>query len=369
MPSKTDRVAHDTTTVTLFFGGTSVAGLSLAIAYTLSLSPAHVASQALWAVGLWVAGLWVGFLFGIPRVLQDPGTSQPQVTAGTAGGAAAQTPMPPRGVLYGQRVNTNLEEISDWLTKIIIGVGLVELKQLPGKIGELGRVVVRGLPQDQSGFGIAVVLFFCVVGFLFGYLLTRLYVQAALARAESGLASELADLALKADKTEAAVQVLQAGQDPEASSPVAKDVVEGDPQKGLADLVGEYKRADNVANKPERTAVRNELAARMGVLVVSRQIPRPWLAQQPDEVYGLALAMASVALPEKDDASHLLSMAVRITRLHIRYKVALALSSLHDKGMLRDREKEALGVLTQFESSADEQLIRRLESVRRQIAG
>jgi hypothetical protein len=369
MPSKPDRVAHDTTTVTLFFGGMSGVGLSLAVVYTLSLSPAHVASLALWAIGLWVAGLGIGFLFGIPRVLQDPAATPPPLTAGTVGGAAAQAPTPPRGVLYGQRVNTNLEEISDWLTKIIIGVGLVELKQLPGKIGELGRVVVRGLPADQSAFGIAVVLFFCVIGFLFGYLLTRLYVQAALARAESGLASELADLALKADKTEAAVQVLQAGQGPEASPPGAKGLVEGDAHKALAALVDEYKRADNIANKPERTAVRNELAARMGALVVSQKTPRQWLAQQPDEVYGLALAMASVGLPENDDAELLLGMAARIARLHIRYKVVLALSSLHDKGMLRDREKAALDVLTQFESKADEPLMRRLESVRRQITG
>src|SRR5215207_3296326 len=51
-------------------------------------------------------GALVGFLFGIPRRFQREGSDP---------------------ALGGLVVNTNLEQISDWLTKIIVGVGLVEI--------------------------------------------------------------------------------------------------------------------------------------------------------------------------------------------------------------------------------------------------
>src|SRR5689334_2047890 len=60
-------------------------------------------------------GVLLGFLFGIPKTLRrnpDP----------TAGGPLAEGDYQP---------NTNLEEISDWLTKLIVGIGLVELRRIP----------------------------------------------------------------------------------------------------------------------------------------------------------------------------------------------------------------------------------------------
>src|SRR6266508_6277591 len=68
-----------------------------------------LAVAALVAGGAFVAGGLLGFLFGIPRSLAGP--------EGSVDGAAA-------GGAY--RPNTNLEQISDWLTKILVGVGLVQ---------------------------------------------------------------------------------------------------------------------------------------------------------------------------------------------------------------------------------------------------
>lgn len=79
------------------------------------------------AIGLLIAGaslaagLLIGFLFGIPRTLQKE--SQPSDAVKAEG---------PETGTYG--VNTNLEQISDWLTKIIVGVGLVQLTVIPGKL-------------------------------------------------------------------------------------------------------------------------------------------------------------------------------------------------------------------------------------------
>lgn len=120
-------------------------------------------------------GFFVGFLFGIPRVLQG---------ADSAGDADKSK----RG--YEQRVNTNLEQISDWLTKIIVGVGLVELKDAPQFIWH----IASRMSQSFSKTGLSnpsatpvicsAVLFFSVLGIVFGYLITRLYFASAFHQAD-----------------------------------------------------------------------------------------------------------------------------------------------------------------------------------------
>ena len=72
---------------------------------------------------------------------------------------------------------------------------------------------------------------------------------------------------------------------------------------------------------------------------------------------------------EPDDASNLLGMASRVKRLHVRYKIALAIARLHERGRLANREPEALNMLARFEVGADESLARRLAMVRQQIGG
>ncbi|MEA2883956.1 MAG: hypothetical protein QOH32_3212 [Bradyrhizobium sp.] len=76
-------------------------------------------------------GCFLGFLFGIPKSLQRGAAApqpQQQPTSGnaaaedTSGNNAARTSGPAFGT------NTSLEEISDWLTKIIIGLGLVQFQ-------------------------------------------------------------------------------------------------------------------------------------------------------------------------------------------------------------------------------------------------
>ncbi len=99
-----------------------------------------------------LAGGIVGFLFGIPRTIQ---------------GTAA----PAEGTQY-QRY-TNLEQVSDWLTKIIVGVGLVQLgRALPGlaRLGTNLRAPLGGL-ASSSAFGLGLILSYLALGFLFLYLL------------------------------------------------------------------------------------------------------------------------------------------------------------------------------------------------------
>jgi hypothetical protein len=134
--------------------------------------PAHWARAFLWAAACLSVGFFAGFLFGIPKVLQGERTNPTPATK------------PPTG--YRQRVNTNLEEISDWLTKIIVGLGLYELKKVPSWLDRLAAVFAASVdhkPEERGVLGGAVVFFF-VSGFLLGYLVTRLYLQGALGRAD-----------------------------------------------------------------------------------------------------------------------------------------------------------------------------------------
>ena len=79
-----------------------------------------LAVAVLVAGGALVAGGPLGFLFGIPRAL----------TRSEGAGDTGDTSR-------GYSPNTNLEDISDWLTKILVGVGLVQFTTLAGRVGEL----------------------------------------------------------------------------------------------------------------------------------------------------------------------------------------------------------------------------------------
>jgi hypothetical protein len=126
------------------------------------------AVAVLLAGGATVAGGLLGFLFGIPRAL-----------AGPEQGDDADTR---RGYLP----NTNLEQISDWLTKILVGVGLVQFTTLARHIGDLIDFLGPSLGGEPRGraFAGATVAVFSISGFLAFYLVTRLYLGRAFAQAD-----------------------------------------------------------------------------------------------------------------------------------------------------------------------------------------
>jgi hypothetical protein len=84
------------------------------------------------ALACFSIGALLGFLFGIPRVLQkssQPDPGQPRPEQGNN--------LQPRAS-YQLLVNTNLDDVSDWLTKIVVGVSFVELRKIPGPVAASG---------------------------------------------------------------------------------------------------------------------------------------------------------------------------------------------------------------------------------------
>jgi hypothetical protein len=321
--------------------------------------------QILWAVAIWSAGTGLGFLFAIPRVLQ-----------GRPPAAAATAAAPPSSILYEQRVNTNLEEISDWLTKIIIGMTLVQLNQIPSLLTRLSTQVVKDLPPPTTtnaeashlGYGIALIVSFFVLGFLFGYLVTRLYLQGALARAERGLSEEgWLELERRAVTAETSAELL--GGVTSMPAATADDVSEpsAETHDTLRRLSNEY-RSINIPDRELRTRAKNRLASALFQAVLSNGVSRDWLADQDDEALILALASTVHALPDSDDADRLLKAAPKATRKHVRYRIASAFGRLIDRELVTaDARPRVRAALEGFLPDADPALADLVRAVLNQL--
>lgn len=150
------------------------------------LSPSKTFVAILWALGCTAVGHLIGFIFGIPRIVIDP---SPKPTSGST--TKAEPSVGPREIKSPYQVNTNLQDISDWLTKIIVGLGLVELRQVDDHMLRAATFVGQSLgSQEAPGVAGAIIVYFSTLGFLGGYLTTRLFLSAAFARADRAMTTE-----------------------------------------------------------------------------------------------------------------------------------------------------------------------------------
>jgi hypothetical protein len=140
-----------------------------------SLSIFAVYTMVAWAAGS--VGFISGFLFALPR-------SMPELTAPAGDGQyeGSKVTKSARQVRHAQkfRPNNNLEQISDWLTKLLIGAGLVQLgavgRGLNGIVGFISTASV-GHANDHPAASArvvagAVIIVYGVLGFLAGYIST-----------------------------------------------------------------------------------------------------------------------------------------------------------------------------------------------------
>lgn len=168
-------------------------GIVLSAALAVSGYLTGAVSGAVFACLL--SGATLGFLFGIPRSLAVPaGNGQ---AAAPAGGGFAH--------------NTNLEQISDWLTKIVVGIGLVEAQSIAAHFQALSlRVAIHwGLGADgapSAGFVLLASLLFGFVGF---YIWTRTKFVYYLEYNETAVAAERRERELAERRATVAEEVAQ----------------------------------------------------------------------------------------------------------------------------------------------------------------
>jgi hypothetical protein len=135
-------------------------------------------TELLVAAGAIAVGALVGFLFGMPRA---PNASADDDSSGSDG-----------PVRY--RPSNNLEQVSDWLTKLLIGVGLVEVKQLGSVLNRIGVAVDLSLSGSVAGINVitqVVIVIFVLLGFVCSFLWTRIYYARLQTLADSDILNSL----------------------------------------------------------------------------------------------------------------------------------------------------------------------------------
>jgi hypothetical protein len=179
-----------------------------------------------------VGGL-VGFLFSLPRVLsgdpslvdskgdgedKDPGTPASSLEARSR----------KRARLLGS--NTNLERISEWLTTMLVGVGLTQVPSLFSYAATFSNFVrvnaavfagSNGAPASAGVLPLVAPLLLAIgviSGFLFFYLYTRLALSPLFLKVEDILAREIEEEAVEAQAVEgfraAAAELADTWEDP-----------------------------------------------------------------------------------------------------------------------------------------------------------
>jgi hypothetical protein len=128
-------------------------------------------------------GALLGFLFGIPRTLQQnlPPLAPEEPSSEMAGEGKVT-----RRQRIEYRGNTSLEQISDWLTKILVGLSLTQWPEIRAAFQNMVSYVALGFGDGPSRevFVGGTILLGSICGFFAGYLLTRLFLPLALTKSD-----------------------------------------------------------------------------------------------------------------------------------------------------------------------------------------
>lgn len=219
------------------------------VIYALPSSSKVLATGLLTATASFAVGAFLGFLFGIPRSVGTQATETKAAVAKTgdktAGSVATVQQFAP---------NTNLEQISDWLTKILVGVGLVQVHQIGSAIDDLASGLTPGLGATTNAVAVALMVSFSITGFVSAYLFTRLRLQSAfeLATAIKQAVKE------RADTETSAIAVVQKQLDPGGGEPPTLQELAGSLRaatpgiRAQAFFLAREQRRENWHNNAER---------------------------------------------------------------------------------------------------------------------
>lgn len=166
----------------LFLGMVGVAAGGFALLFMLfsQLSGwfAAIGIGGLVAIAGAASGGLLGFIFSVPRILTKDVTKDVSAEQGAIGSSSEKSAR-----LLGS--NTNLERISEWLTTMLVGVGLSQIGSVGTKIklfsdflATNGKVFDKGTSAGALPVaGPFLLVFGLVGGFVFFYIYTRIYLS------------------------------------------------------------------------------------------------------------------------------------------------------------------------------------------------
>jgi hypothetical protein len=134
----------------------------------------------LWSLAYLVIGALFGFIFSVPKLISDTKVSTVD-TSNLTGDTLEKANV--AALKSKVQENTNLTQISDWLTKVIIGATLVQIKEVPKFILKVATVMGKGVliagtaaanGSQATVACAAIILFFSTWGFICGYLVMKL---------------------------------------------------------------------------------------------------------------------------------------------------------------------------------------------------
>jgi hypothetical protein len=159
----------------LLFAGLVIVFVAALLQVPSSPIQAGLVAVLVAAAAMVLAGI-LGLLFGIPRAYTSEVSG-----AGAVEAAKAE-------IARGYKANTNLEQVSDWLTKILIGATLTQLGAVPGLVQQLVDYLddAFGAGPAAAALVLGIVGVYAGGGFLVGYLWARLWLGRALRLADDG---------------------------------------------------------------------------------------------------------------------------------------------------------------------------------------
>lgn len=230
-----------------------IVGLILGVLCASTIQPSSPLLAILGSLTLFTVGGLVGFFFGIPRAGRGS-------TEGDDPSAAAA---PRSEINYAP--NTNLEQVSDWITKIIVGVGLIQLTHVQGALLSAGKLfgpsVAGGRLSDSAAQSLvkAMFVYFPIVGFFQGYLATRLFLSGEFKRRDTELIGTEARMVL-AETAPAIPKIRDQTQSAlNKASPTARRYAQRVSKLRLEELtdpedIATWSRAQIALNRPEFAA-------------------------------------------------------------------------------------------------------------------
>jgi len=340
--------------ILIFFTILGIIGFLTTLVYGITVT--SVGPCLIWALACLTGGIAIGFLFAIPKILQ-----------GTQGANEDRETLD-----YKLHVNTNLTEISDWLTKIIVGLSLVNLTKLPPYLTSMAVSLSNGIHDKEKSAAVTVaygvIIFYSVLGFLFGYLFTRLFLSKALSIADQDSIQQIkGQFEIQNASTESKIAFLTDSSLQASTASKAGTESTGEALTHLRNLADKY-MAINIVSWAERTQAKDAMANEMAIYALKHGIDSntlfEYIRKDSSLHEGLVLALANLINinPQKDDFNKLVEVGENLTRLHVRFRVLLVIVSLKKKGYIDDQSKrQAIDLVKKYKVQADTPLKRQID--------